>query len=103
MVEQRVAHVERWVLLLLEHAALRQLVLRQRRPAARAPLSRAVADVQPATLVHELEEPPDVLDVRVAEREVVVAPVHPLAKALRPARQSGGGPDDDVAALSREL
>ena len=30
-----------------------------------------MAEVEPAALVHELQEPPDVLDVRVAEREVV--------------------------------
>ena len=52
----------------------------------------------------DFEHPPDVLDVRVAEREVVVAPVHPHAEALRSLRQSSlGRPDDDVAALAGEL
>ena len=80
-----------------------QLVLRERRAAARAPLGRAVAEVEPAPLVHDLQEPPDVLDVRVGEREVVVAPVHPLAEADRAARQLAGRPDDDLAARAREL
>src|SRR4029079_3562286 len=70
---------------------------------ARAPLGRAVADVQPPALVHDPEEAPDVLDVRVAEREVVVAPVHPLAEPLRVLRQPLGRTDDDVAALAGEL
>src|SRR5262249_49273508 len=51
----------------------------------------------------DLEEPPDVLDVRVAEREVVVAPVHPLAEAPAAVRQLLRGLDDDVAAARREL
>ena len=59
------------------------LVLRERRPAARAPLRRAMPLVEPAAPVHLLEEHPDVLDVRVGERVVVVVPVHPLAEALR--------------------
>ena len=77
---------------LLVDAALRQLVLRDRRAAARAPLRRAVTEVEPAALVHELEEPPDVLDVRVAEREVVTSPVHPLTEADRPVGQRSRRP-----------
>ena len=86
-VEQRQADEERRVGALLVDAGLRELVLRDRRPAARAPLGRAVAQVEPPALVHELQEAPDVLDVRVGEREVVVAPVHPLAEPLRAARE----------------
>src|SRR5437016_2904650 len=37
--------------------------------------------VQPAALVAFLQEPPDVLDVRIGERVVVVVPVHPHAEA----------------------
>ena len=48
------------------------------------------------------EEAPDVLDVRVAEGEVVVAPVHPLSEADRP-RELLGRPHDHVAALAGEL
>ena len=51
----------------------------------------------------DLQEPPDVLDVRVAEREVVVAPVHPLAEPLRAPRQRLRRLDDDLAALAGEL
>src|SRR5206468_7507 len=47
------------------------------------PLRRTVALVQPAPAVDFLEEAPDVLDVRVAERVVVVVPVHPHAEPLR--------------------
>src|SRR4029079_17638916 len=60
----------------------RLLVLRQRRAAARAPLRRTVPLVQPAAAVHLFKEHPDVLDVRVGERVVVVVPVHPLAEPL---------------------
>ena len=77
-------------------------MLRERRPAARAPLGRAVTHVEPAALVHGLQHPPDVLDVRVAERVVVVAPVHPLTEALAAARQVVGRADDDFTALRRE-
>src|SRR5205085_1321910 len=59
------------------------LVLGERGAAAGAPLGRAVALVEPAAPVRLGEEAPDVLDVRVREGEVVVAPVHPLAEALR--------------------
>ena len=55
-VEQREADEERRVGLVLVDAALRQLVLRDRRPAARAPLRRAVALVEPAALVHGLRK-----------------------------------------------
>ena len=77
-VEQREAHVQRRVAPVLVDARLRQLVLRERGAAARAPLGRAMSEVQPPALVDDPEESPDVLDVRVAEREVVVPPVHPL-------------------------
>ena len=102
-IEEREAHVERRVGPVLVDARLRQLVLRQRRAAARAPLRRAVAHVQPAALLDDLQELPDVLDVRVAEREVVAAPVHPLSEALRPAGERLGRPDDDLAAAACEL
>src|SRR6266536_2726334 len=62
--------------------ARKQLVLRDRSPAARAPLRRAMSLVQPAALVDGLQERPDVRDVRVRERVVVVVPVHPHAEAL---------------------
>ena len=86
-VEEREADIERRVALLLVDARLGQLVLRERRAAAGAPLGRPVADVEPAALVDDLQEAPDVLDVRVAEGEIVVAPVHPLAEADAAARQ----------------
>ena len=88
---------------LLVDARLRELVLGERRAAARAPLGRAVALEQPAALVHRREEPPDVLDVRVAEGVVVVAPVHPHAEALRLAVMSPRRLDDALAALAGEL
>src|SRR5207253_6946511 len=80
---QREAHVQRRVLELDVVLLARLLVLRERSSAARTPLSRAVAFVEPAAAVRLGEEAPDVLDVRVGEREVVVAPVHPLAESLR--------------------
>jgi hypothetical protein len=61
-----------------------------------------VAEVEPAALVHGGEEPPHVLDVRVAEGEVVVAPVHPLAEPLRSVPQVVRRPDDGLAALRSE-
>ena len=103
MVEQRKAHEERRVRALLVDAALRQLVLRDRRPAARAPLGRAVALVEVPALVHLAQEPPDVLDVRVREREVVVAPVHPLTETNGSFGEGARGSHDDVAATAREL
>src|SRR6266498_2953055 len=60
----------------------RLLVLRERRPATRAPLRRAMSLVQPAAPLHLFQEAPDELDVRVAERVVRVVPVHPHAEAL---------------------
>ena len=54
-----------------------QLVLGERRAAARAPFHRAAALVQPIAPVALLQKAPDVLDVRVRERVVVVVPVHP--------------------------
>ena len=97
--EQREADEERRVGAVLVDAGLRQLVLRERRPAARAPLGRTMTHVEPVAFVHLLQHPPDVLDVRVAEREVVVPPVHPLPEADRPLCQLAGRPHDDVAAL----
>jgi hypothetical protein len=40
-----------------------------------------VAEIEPAAVLALLEEAPDVLDVRVGERVVVVVPVHPHAEA----------------------
>ena len=60
-------------------------------------------EVEPAPLVDEPEEAPDVLDVRVGEREVVVPPVHPLAEPDRALRQLLRRPDDDLAAPAGEL
>ena len=80
MVEQREADEQRRVAAVLVGAD--QLVLRDRGPAARAPDVRAVAHVEPAALVDGLEEPPDVLDVRVPEGVVVVVPVHPHPEPL---------------------
>ena len=102
-IEQRQAHVERRVGAILVDARLRELVLRERCPAARAPLGRAMAHVEPALVVHLLEHPPDVLDVRVAERVVVVPPVHPHAEPLRATGELPRVPDDGVAALRGEL
>ena len=103
LVEEREADEQGRVDPILVHAALRELVLRDRRAAARAPLRRTVPLVQEAALEHELEEPPDVLDVRVGEREVVVPPVHPLAEPLRAVRELRRRPDHLVAAPAREL
>ena len=102
-VPQREPHVERRVGTLLVHAGLRELVLRERRAAPGAPLGRAVTDVDPPPLVHQLQEAPDVLDVRVAERVVVRTPVHPLTEALRALRQLGRRPHDLLATPTREL
>ncbi len=100
---EREAHEERRVRSLLVHVGLRELVLRDGRPAPRAPLGRAVSLVERAALLKRLQEPPDVLDVRVAEREVVVAPVHPLAQADRLLRDHARGLGDEVTALACEL
>ena len=59
--------------------------------------------VEPVTLLDDLQHPPDVLDVRVAEGEVVLAPVHPLAEALRPLPQLLRVADDGLAALRGEV
>ncbi len=103
MVEEWEANVERRVGALLVDAALRQLVLRDRRPAARAPLGRAVALVEVTALVHLAQEPPDVLDVGVREGEVVASPVHPLAETNGSFGERARGPHDHVAATAREL
>ncbi len=99
--EQRKADIQRWIGTVDVRAD--QLVLRDRRAAARAPLGRAVAEVEPVPLVDGLQHPPDVFDVGVAEGEVVVAPVHPLAEPDRAARQRVGRAHDDVAAPARKL
>src|SRR5205085_3634172 len=52
----------------------------QRGPAPRAPRHRAVALVQPAALLAELEDVPDVRDVVVGVGEVRVVPIHPLTE-----------------------
>ena len=75
-----------------------QLVGRDRGAAARAPLGRAVAHDEPAAIVDDPQEAPDVLDVRVGEREVVLAPVHPLAEPDRALGQRA----DDLTTTSRQ-
>ena len=102
-VEERKADEERRVGAILVDARLRELVLGERRAAARAPLRRAVAHVEPAALVDDLQELPDVFDVRIAEGVVVVAPVHPLAETDGAARQRLRRPDDDLPAAAREF
>ena len=62
-----------------------------------------MAEVEPVSLVDDLEEAPDVLDVGVAEGEVVLAPVHPLPQADGAAREFLGRLDDDLPAAAREL
>ena len=79
------------------------LVLRERGPAARAPLRGAVALVQPAAAVDLLQEAPDVLDVRVAEGVVGVGPVHPHPEALRLIRHDPGEVGDALATARGEL
>ena len=101
VVEQREAHEERGIGPV--DVAADELVGRNRRAAARAPLGRAVAEVEPALPVDVAEEAPDVLDVRVAEGEVVVAPVHPLPEADRALGQRARGLDDDIPAPAGEL
>ena len=81
----------------------RLLVLRERRSAAGAPLRRAVPLVQPAALVDRLQEAPDVLDVRVRERVVVVVPVHPHSEALGLVRDHLGEVSDAFLAALRKL
>ena len=102
-VEQWEADVERGIGAILVDAGLRELVLGERGAAARAPLRRAMAHVEPVVLVHALQHPPDVLDVRVAEGEVVATPVHPLPEPDRAARDVRGRLDDHLATAAREL
>ena len=78
---QRKADEERGMLELLVVLLAGLLVLRERGPAPGAPLCRAMPLVEPPALVDGLQEPPDVLDVRVREGVVVVVPVHPAAEA----------------------
>src|SRR3954452_15657540 len=51
----------------------------------------------------DLEEAPDVGDVRVGKGVVVVAPIHPLAETLRPADQLLRRPGNLLPALAGEL
>ncbi len=53
--------------------------------------------------MHELQKPPDVLDVRVREREVVLSPVHPLAEPDGAVGERLRGPNDHLAAAACEL
>ncbi len=101
VVEQREADVERGVEAVLVVAV--QLVGGDRGAAARAPLGRAMAHDEPPAVVDDPQEAPDVLDVRVGEREVVVAPVHPLPEPDRALRQLLRRADDDVTAPASEL
>src|SRR3954452_4797496 len=103
MIEQREPPRQRRVLAVLEHAGLAELVLRQRRAAARAPLRGAVAADETSAIVHDLEETPDVFDVGVAERVVVALPVHPLPEPLGRPPQLPRGPGDDGAAFGLDL
>src|SRR5215207_11304876 len=41
-----------------------------------------MALVEPATLMTQLQEPPDAIVVLVGEREIAIVPVHPIAHAL---------------------
>src|SRR5215213_9238237 len=79
------------------------LVLRQGGPTPRAPLRRPVPAVEPAAALNLLEEAPDVLDVRVAERVVRVVPVHPHPEPLRLFRLNSGEVRDALLAALREL
>src|SRR5439155_8887106 len=97
------AHVERRVLELLVVLLAGLFVLRERGAASGAPLGRAVALVEPAAPARLGEEAPDVLDVRVRERQVVVAPVHPLAEALRLLGHHADELRDPLLAALREL
>ena len=58
---------------------------------------------EPTPLVDESEEAPDVLDVRVREREVVVPPVHPHPEPLRLLGDRLGRPGHLLAAAASEL
>jgi hypothetical protein len=99
-VEERQADVERRVAPVLVGAD--QLVLGDGRPAARAPDVRTVPHVEPAALVHVLQEAPDVLDVRVRERVVVVVPVHPHSEPFGLLRDDLGVLGHGLLALLRE-
>ena len=102
-VDEREAHVERRMLELAVVLLAGLLVLGERGAAARAPLGRAVALVEPLARVALLQEAPDVLDVRVREGEVVVAPVHPHAEALRLLGHHADVARDALLAALREL
>ena len=80
-----------------------ELVLGDGRSAPWAPLRRAVPTYEPTPLVYDSQKPPDVLDVRVREREVVVPPVHPHTETLRLLGDRLGRPGDLLAAAAREL
>src|SRR5439155_18255839 len=60
--------------------AVDHLVLRQRRAAPRAPRHRAMALIEPAALLADLQDVPDVRDVVVVVRVIGVVPVHPLTE-----------------------
>ena len=79
------------------------LVLGDRGPAARAPDGRTMALIQPAAFVDGLQEPPDVLDVRVGEGVVVRVPVHPHAEARGLLRDDLGELRHPLLAPLREL
>src|SRR5262245_23287705 len=81
----------------------RLLVLGERRPAAGAPLRRAMPLVEPAALVDRLQEAPDVFDVRVRERVVVVVPVHPAPEPPVLLGDHFGELGDPLFAPGREL
>ena len=83
--------------------AVDHLVLRQRRPASRAPRHRTMALVQPALLLAQLQDVPDVRDVQVVVGEVRVLPVHPLAHPDGVLRDRRGGPIHARAAGVGEL
>src|SRR5712691_249524 len=88
---------------LLVLVVARLFVLGQRRAAAWTPLRGAMALVKPSPLVDRLQEPPDVFDVRVTEREVRVLPVHPHAEALRLVGDHTREVRDALLASLREL
>src|SRR5581483_7436555 len=94
------AHVQRRVRHLLVRAG--HLMLGERGAAAGAPWHRAMPAYQPALLVAELQDAPDVRDVVVAVRVIGVVPVHPLAEADRLLRDRRGAPVDAGAARTRE-
>src|SRR5581483_8893360 len=83
--------------------AVDQLVLRERRPATRAPGQRARASIEPALLLARLQKVPDVLDVLVGHGVVRVIPVHPLAEPNRLLGLNSGVLADTLAATLGEL